>query len=131
MLILSTLRMIWLYHFFGKYDKKKKKKIYGFGYSQNISDVTKGALDFSFEANTNESSLRFGANHKIDDNASFKARYSLKSTKEMRFGLVLKQNIHPSTRVTLTADFNTRLLHDKVSDSGVGHQFGVSLSFFD
>jgi len=116
---------------FSKFDKKKDKKTCGFGYSQDLSPSIKGALDFSFEHKSKESSLRVGANRKFDENTSLKTRWSLKTTKEMRFGLVLKQNLNPSARVTLTCDVNTRLLHDRVSDSGHGHQFGVALSFFD
>jgi len=117
---------------FGKYEKKgdKEKKTLGVGYHQNIKENVRGAVDFSLEQKSGTSLLRFATNYKVDDNTSVKTRLCLRGTKDMRVGFVLKQNILPSTRITFTSDINTRFLYDNVSE-GVGHQFGVSLSFFD
>jgi len=117
---------------FGKYEKKgdKEKKTFGVGYHQNINENIRGAVDFSLEQRSVTSLLRFATNYKVDDNTSVKTRLCLRGTTDFRVGFVLKQNILPSTKITFTSDINTRLLYDNVSE-GVGHQFGVSLSFFD
>jgi len=117
---------------FGKYEKKgdKEKRTFGVGYHQNINENIRGAVDFSLEQKSVTSLLRFATNYKVDDNTSVKTRLCLRGTKDMRVGFVLKQNILPSTKITFTSDINTRLLYDNVSE-GVGHQFGVTLSFFD
>jgi len=117
---------------FGKYEKKgdKEKKTFGVGYHQNIKENIRGAVDFSLEHKSVTSLLRFGTNYKVDDNTSVKTRLCLRGTRDMRVGFVLKQNILPSTKITFTSDINTRLLYDNVSE-GYGHQFGVTLSFFD
>jgi len=75
--------------------------------------------------------MRVGTNYKVDTNTTLKSRFSLRSTNEMRLGLVLKQNLNPTARVTLTSDINTRYLFDREKTEGAGHQFGVALSFFD
>jgi len=117
---------------FGKYEKKgdKEKKTLGVGYHQNIKENIRGAVDFSLELKSVTSLLRFATNYKVDDNTSIKTRLSLRGTRDFRVGFVLKQNILPTTKITFTSDINTRLLYDNVAE-GVGHQFGVALSFFD
>jgi len=117
---------------FGKYEDKegKKKKTLGVGYHQNIKDNIRSSVDYSFEQVSARSVLRFGTSYKFDENCSLKTRLLLKGKKDMRLGLVLKQNLFPSTRLTFTTDLDTRSLLDNVSE-GPGHQFGVTLSFFD
>jgi len=117
---------------FGKYEKKneKEKKTYGIGYHQNINDNARGAVEFTHEPKTQISKLRFATNYKFDENSSLKSRVSLAGNKDMRLGFVLKQNLFPSTKLTLTSDINGRLLYDNVKE-GERHQFGVSLTFFD
>jgi hypothetical protein len=117
---------------FSKMDKDKNIKKCGFGYSQDVNSSTKGALDFTYDHNKRETSMRVGTNYKVDTHTSLKSRFALRSTNEMRLGLVLKQNLTPTARVTLTSDINTRLLFDRPEKiEGAGHQFGVALSFFD
>jgi len=111
--------------------KRKKKKTYGFGYSQNLKPNLKGSLEYSVEHKDHEATLRLGLNHKFDTDTSLKTRLQFKSKQDMRMGFVLKQNLNASTRVTLTSDLNARLLFDRVKDSGVGHQFSAGISFFD
>jgi len=115
---------------FEKYDKKKGTKS-GFGYAQNLGPSVKGALDYTFNHDLTESTIRFGTNAKIDESSSLKTRFSVRSNKEYRVGLVLKQNINANTKVTVTSDVNARSLFDGVPESGPGHQFGVAVSFFD
>jgi len=117
---------------FGKYEDKngKKKQTIGVGYHQNINDNIRSAVDYSFEQVSSRSDLRFGTSYKFDENCSLKTRLLLRGKKEMRLGLVLKQNLFPSTRLTFTTDLDTRALLDNVSEDP-GHQFGVTLSFFD
>jgi len=115
---------------FAKFDKKKGAKS-GFGYAQTLGNNIKGAFDYTFNHDTTESTLRFGTNSKIDESSSLKSRFSVRSNKEYRVGLVLKQNLNPTTRVTVTSDVNVRALFDGVPESGPGHQFGVAVSFFD
>jgi len=119
--------------FFGKYEIKgeKKKRTFGVGYHQNINESIRSAVDYSFEQISKSSTLRFGSTYKLDETSSLKSRLVLKGKKDMRLGLVLKQNLYPSTRLTFTSDINTRLLLDNTSKEEAGHQFGVTLSFFD
>jgi len=119
--------------FFGKYETKgeKKKRTFGVGYHQNINESIRSAVDYSFEQISSSSTLRFGSTYKLDENSSLKSRLVLRGKKDMRLGLVLKQNLYPSTRLTFTSDINTRSLIDNTSGEGAGHQFGVTLSFFD
>jgi len=109
---------------------ERKKKTVGLGYHQNINDSIRSAVDYSLEHVSNVSTLRFGATYKIDDNSSLKSRLILRGKKDMRFGIVLKQNLYPSTRLTFTSDINARSLLDNKTE-GTGHLFGVTLSFFD
>jgi len=115
---------------FGKFDKKKGKK-YGFGYGQNLGSDVKGVVDFSFNPESKHGTVRVATNSKIDESSSLKNRFTVTSNKEFRWGVVLKQNLNSSTRVTLTSDVNARSLFDGASESGPGHQFGVAVSFFD
>jgi len=118
---------------FGKYEDKSKvvKKTFGVGYHQNVNEKIRSSVDFSFEQNTGQTVLRFGSSYKFDENSSLKSRLTLRGKKDMRLGLVLKQNLYPSTRLTFTSDINARLLIDNNLGEGVGHLFGVTLSFFD
>jgi len=117
---------------FGKYEDKegKQKKTLGVGYHQNIKENIRSSVDYSFEQVSARSVLRFGTSYKFDEHCSLKTRLLLRGKKDMRLGLVLKQNLFPSTRLTFTTDLDTRSLLDNVSE-GPGHQFGVTLSFFD
>jgi len=119
--------------FFSKYEVKneKKKQTFGVGYHQNINNSVRSAVDYSFEQVSSSSTLRFGTSYKFDENSSLKSRITLRGKRDMRLGLVLKQNLYPSTRLTFTSDLNTRLLLDNTSGEGVGHLFGITLSFFD
>jgi len=108
----------------------KKKKTYGIGYHQNINADARGAVEFTHEPKTQISRMRFATNYKFDEHTSLKSRLSLAGNRDMRIGFVLKQALFPSTRLTLSSDINGRLLYDNVKD-GVGHQFGVTLAFFD
>jgi len=116
----------------GKYEDKdgKKKQTLGVGYHQNVKDNIRSSVDYSFEQVSARSVIRFGTSYKFDENCSLKTRLLLRGKKDMRLGLVLKQNLFPSTRLTFTTDLDTRALLDNVSE-GPGHQFGVTLSFFD
>jgi len=117
---------------FGKYEDKdgKLKKTLGVGYHQNVKDNIRSSVDYSFEQVHSRSVLRFGTSYKFDENSTLKTRLLLRGKKDMRLGLVLKQNLYPSTRLTFTTDLDTRALLDNVTE-GPGHQFGVTLSFFD
>lgn len=111
---------------------EKETRNFGLGYHQSINDKAKGAVEFSHETISRRSKLKFASNYKFDEYTSLKSRLSIAGSKEMRVGFVLKQSVFPSTKITLTSDINSRLLWDNVKEgSGVGHQFGVSLSFFD
>jgi len=110
--------------------RKRKKKSYGFGYSQNVYDNVRGAVEFSYDAIHQEGNLKFGTNYKADSNTTLKSRFHLQGSSAMRFGFVVKQNLNPTTKVTLVSDINASLLYGDVPDA-VGHQFGVTLSFFD
>jgi len=119
--------------FFGKYEIKgeKKKKTFGVGYHQYINDSIRSSVDYAFEQLSKSSTLRFGTSYKFDENSSLKSRIVIRGKRDMRLGLVLKQNLYPSTKLTFTSDINTRLLLDNTAGDGAGHQFGVTLSFFD
>jgi hypothetical protein len=116
---------------FAKYDKKKSKKSYGFGYTQNVNESVRGAVEYSYDAVGGEGNLKFGTSYKVDPNTTLKSRFSLQGSKTMRFGFVVKQNINPTTKVTLITDINANRLYDNEERDAAGHQFGVSLSFFD
>jgi hypothetical protein len=118
--------------FFGKYEIKgeKKKRTFGVGYHQNINESIRSSMDYSFEQISSISTLRLGSSYKFDENSSLKSRIVIRGKRDMRLGLVLKQNIYPSTKLTFSSDLNTRLLLDNTSGDGAGHQFGVTLSFF-
>jgi len=93
--------------------------------------MLKELLIFSFNPENKHGTLRVATNTKIDESASLKSRFTVTSNKEFRWGAVLKQNLNSTTRVTVTSDVNARALFDGASESGPGHQFGVSVSFFD
>jgi len=109
---------------------RKKGKKYGFGYGQNVGSE-KGVVDFSFNPESRHGTFRVATNSKIDESSTLKSRFTVTSNKEFRWGVVLKQNLNASTRVTVTSDVNARSLFDGASESGPGHQFGVAVSFFD
>jgi len=116
---------------FAKYDKKKSKKSYGFGYTQNVNESVRGAVEYSYDAVGGEGNLKFGTNYKVDTNTTVKSRFTLQGSRTMRFGFVVKQNINPTTKVTLVTDINANRLYDNEERESAGHQFGVTLSFFD
>jgi len=116
---------------FAKYDKKKSKKSYGFGYSHNVNENIRGAVEYSYNAVAGEGNLKFGTAYKVDSNTTLKSRFTLQGSKAMRFGFVVKQNINPTTKVTLITDINANRLYDNDERESAGHQFGVTLSFFD
>jgi len=117
---------------FGKFDKEKKSRVAGFGVYRNIEQNLKGALEFSIDTlDTSKTTLKVGTNYQIDDSSSLKSKISVFGTNQFRIGNVYKQTLTSTSKLTFINDINANLLLDKKADSGIGHQFGVTLSFFD
>jgi len=120
---------------FGKYEKNKKgvvSKKYGLGYYQKVNDKVDAALEVSTDAsNINQPTVKVGGVFKCDANSTCKTRLTADSTK-LRVALALKQKLSNSAKLTLGTDLNVhRLLNREGKDVGLGHLFGVTLSFFD
>jgi len=116
---------------FGKYDAKKRLRKAGLGYYQNVNANLKAGVEFSVDPQEfKNTAIRIGDNYKIDDLSSVKGRFSIYGRDQFRVGLVYKQNLSTHSKLTVSSDLNANLLLNQKSESK-GHQYGVTLSFFD
>jgi len=120
--------------FFGKYDKKKGYKA-GLGVNYIYSDNTRVGFEGSVDPkNQSTNQVRIGGVKTIDKNCTVKGRFTIFNLEEFRFGLVYKQVLSSDSKLTFASDINANTLLNLKSKKGaknLGHQFGVSLSFFD
>jgi len=119
---------------FGKYEKNRKgvvSKKYGLGYYQKVNDKVDAALEVSADAsNIDKPTVKLGGIFKCDSNSTCKTRLTADSTK-LRVALALKQKLSNSAKLTIGTDLNVHRLLNTEKDVGLGHLFGVPLSFFD
>jgi len=120
---------------FGKFEEKKDviTQKCGLGYYQkDVMENLDAAVEVSADTNNiNQPTLKVGGVYKCDANSTCKARLTADSTK-LRIALALKQTLSPSAKLTLGSDLNVhQLLNREEKDTGLGHLFGVTLSFFD
>jgi len=118
----------------GKFDKKKGYKT-GLGLYYQQNDNLKYGFEASFDPKDKDSNqIRAGGVKKFDNNFSMKGRLTITNLEEFRAGLVFKLALSPDSKVTLASDINANTLLNLKSSKkalGLGHQFGLSLSFFD
>lgn len=96
-----------------------------------MNDKLKAGVEFSVDPQEfKNSAIKIGGNYKIDDLSSIKERLSIFGRDQFRVGLVYKQNLSTHSKLTVSTDLNANLLLNQKSESK-GHQYGVTLSFFD
>jgi len=112
--------------------RKKKSRVVGLGIHRNIYQHLKGGFEISVDTlNTDKTTVRVGTNHQLDDSSSLKYKLSVFGTNQFRLGTVYKQTLTSNSKLIFAADLNAHLLLDKTADTEIGHQYGLTLSFFD
>lgn len=95
----------------------------------------KYGFEASFDPKDKDSNqLRVGGIKKYDDHFSLKGRVTVTNLEEFRVGFVSKLALSPDSKVTFASDINANTLLNLKSSKkalGLGHQFGLTLSFFD
>jgi len=95
----------------------------------------KYGIEASFDPKDKDSNqIRIGSIKKYDANFAMKGRLTFTNLEEVRAGLVFKLALSPDSKVTLSSDINANTLLNLKSSKkalGLGHQFGLTLSFFD
>jgi len=118
----------------GKFDKKKGYKA-GLGVYYHQNDNVKYGFEASLDPKDKDSNqIRLGSIRKQDDSSLLKGRVTITNLEEFRFGLVYKLGLSPDSKVTIASDINANTLFNLKSSKkalSVGHQFGLTLSFFD
>jgi len=113
---------------------KKKGYKAGLGVNYHYNDSTKLGFEASVDPkDTSSNQLRFGTTRKVDDHCTLKERLSIQNLEDFRLGLVYKQVLSHDSKLTLATDINGNSLLNLKSKKAksLGHQFGVTLSFFD
>jgi len=119
--------------FWGKFDSDKGFKA-GFGVNYLYNDSTKLGFEASFDPrNTASNQIRVGTTRLVDEHCTMKERLTLCDLDEFRLGLVYKQVLSSDSKLTFVTDINGNSLLNLKSKKAKspGHQFGVTLSFFD
>jgi len=113
---------------------KKKGYKAGLGVYYHQNDNVKYGFEASLDPKDKDSNqIRLGSIRKQDDSL-LKGRFTITNLEEFRFGLVYKLGLSPDSKVTIASDINANTLFNLKSSKkalSVGHQFGLTLSFFD
>jgi len=119
---------------FRKYDLSKGINKAGFGYFRHINSHLKGALEVAVDVSDYSNTVvKVGGDYNLhsDGSSSIKPRLSLYGTDHQRIGFVYKHKVSPNVKLTVASDLNVNTLLDQKVEKSKGHQFGVTLSFFD
>jgi len=110
-----------------KLEEPKTDVVFGL-FSKIKSDLS-GALDFKVD-NKLDTEMRLGSDYKVDQSTNFKSRLTV-NRKDLRIGLVYKQKLTPSTKITVSSDLNTRSFLGTVENSRNDHRFNFTYSTGD